>query len=734
MDSFASDMPLNICMHLNKRLFFFKFIIFYFYFYPQVFNMTHQESLKCLCRLCGGPVTKVNYVQKFSKDIKLALHIDVTTDSDLIHPPYMCTSCRLKLNRWRTKKNRTKIADPISLEVPSWIPHDNKCSICPSKTSTPISIVDGAKEAADQLGLISWTCNGSFVVSKFTRGGRFAERNLVINSDNTWEGAVLGKNVSCVQMCPNIPDKLRNAADACALVMALFGRPICNGNIGFDNIVDNRTTLTGKDGEVVAEIIDVPNLSSNSVTSVCKSIRHIKCQLFATSSSGVCQVCASYRVNLNSMKSRAKCSDTSNIHVNASSSTRNDFLTPEQLKDKMNDMQRERRNLINKNKSLQAQIRDLHERDATTLDEEQSQFIQEAFVNAEQVINDTSDEMAAFKLMFEQQRKAMDAKDSRQIRWHPSIIRFCIALFNKSSAAYDMLRKSPFIKLPHQSTLRQYMNFTNPQTGVNPDVLEFVANDWSFDELPDYKRNVTLIFDEVKIKAGLAYSKSSGKIIGYTDLGPVTNELEHFNAQLKSELDNESDPNIATQMLVLMARGIFSPMRIPISYFPTKNASCDQLYLCIWPTVKALTLAGLYVRAFVADGASWNKKFFIHHVHLDSRRPGETIYYTKHRYMRNGRLYFICDTPHLIKTTRNNFENSGWNLKSRNLHVSDTFINIQYVLNVDNSDALSRTRILLRICEICRTKLRGASKPKAFCRLGTRCYIGHFYFDGIKRG
>ncbi len=31
--------------------------------------------------------------------------------------------------------------------------------------------------------------------------------------------------------------------------------------------------------------------------------------------------------------------------------------------------------------------------------------------------------------------------------------------------------------------------------------------------------------------------------------------------------------------------------------------------------------------------------------------------------------------------------------------------------------------------------LRGASKPKAFCRLGTRrCYIGHFYFDGIKRG
>ena len=33
------------------------------------------------------------------------------------------------------------------------------------------------------------------------------------------------------------------------------------------------------------------------------------------------------------------------------------------------------------------------------------------------------------------------------------------------------------------------------------------------------------------------------------------------------------------------------------------------------------------------------------------------------------KVYFICDVPHLIKTTRNNLENSQWNKKTRNLLV-----------------------------------------------------------------
>ena len=34
------------------------------------------------------------------------------------------------------------------------------------------------------------------------------------------------------------------------------------------------------------------------------------------------------------------------------------------------------------------------------------------------------------------------------------------------------------------------------------------------------------------------------------------------------------------------------------------------------------------------------------------------------------KIYFICDVPHLMKTTRNNIENSPANLNTRNLMVS----------------------------------------------------------------
>ena len=53
-------------------------------------------------------------------------------------------------------------------------------------------------------------------------------------------------------------------------------------------------------------------------------------------------------------------------------------------------------------------------------------------------------ESAAFKLMVKEQIKAFSVKDNRQVRWHPTIIRLAVALFSKSSSAYNLLRSSFF--------------------------------------------------------------------------------------------------------------------------------------------------------------------------------------------------------------------------------------------------------------------------------------------------
>ena len=42
-------------------------------------------------------------------------------------------------------------------------------------------------------------------------------------------------------------------------------------------------------------------------------------------------------------------------------------------------------------------------------------------------------------------------------QWHPLILKWCISIFSKSHAAYDELRESGFLTLPHVRTLQRYM-------------------------------------------------------------------------------------------------------------------------------------------------------------------------------------------------------------------------------------------------------------------------------------
>ena len=157
------------------------------------------------------------------------------------------------------------------------------------------------------------------------------------------------------------------------------------------------------------------------------------------------------------------------------------------------------------------------------------------------------------------------------------------------------------------------------------------------------------------------------------DMGDVNNELLEFSRRV-AHGGKAGPPEIATHVLSVMVRGIFSPLHSSIAYFPTCTATGDQLYSIIWDGVEILETLGFRVRAFIADGASTNRKFF----KLHSKDRHRTTYCTPNKYSADGRdVFFICDPPHLIKTVRNNWENSGWNSKTRNLTVSTLFLQKQ---------------------------------------------------------
>ena len=85
-----------------------------------------------------------------------------------------------------------------------------------------------------------------------------------------------------------------------------------------------------------------------------------------------------------------------------------------------------------------------------------------------------------------------------------------------------MIKDSEFLQLPHSRTLRDYTHYINFRPGRNAEILLKIKNDCDFDSLPEFKRNILIAFDEIKIKQGLVYSSETGELIGFCQLGNIT--------------------------------------------------------------------------------------------------------------------------------------------------------------------------------------------------------------------
>ena len=74
---------------------------------------------------------------------------------------------------------------------------------------------------------------------------------------------------------------------------------------------------------------------------------------------------------------------------------------------------------------------------------------------------------------------------------------------------------------------------------------------------------MSLSFDEIKIKSRLAYKKAEEKIIGFTELGDVNDELLTLINRLEDKVEKHDflkDKNF------FFVRGIFSKLCNPIGY------------------------------------------------------------------------------------------------------------------------------------------------------------------------
>ena len=137
---------------------------------------------------------------------------------------------------------------------------------------------------------------------------------------------------------------------------------------------------------------------------------------------------------------------------------------------------------------------------------------------------------------------------------------------------------------PSERTLKDYLHCFSNKPGFQSDVHQQLLEEANITALPESRRYVSLIIDEMKIKEGLVCNKHTGNnTIEFTDLGEVNNQL------IEQE---RKHPAIATHVLAVMVRGISFKLEFPYTHFSTDGITADTLYPIVWEAVWHLEIDG----------------------------------------------------------------------------------------------------------------------------------------------
>ena len=168
-----------------------------------------------------------------------------------------------------------------------------------------------------------------------------------------------------------------------------------------------------------------------------------------------------------------------------------------------------------------------------------------------------------------------------------------VAYSHRSSGAYESLRESGCLRLPSQRTLRDYTHYVKAAAGFSHEVDIMLLKAANVEVCPEREKLVLLLLDEMHIREDIVYSKHSGEMIGFANLGEIN---EHLLAFEHSMLSDEPAPlSPAKTMMVFMVRGLFNSLQFPYAQFPCSELTGELLYEPFWEAVSRIENVGLKV-------------------------------------------------------------------------------------------------------------------------------------------
>ena len=305
-----------------------------------------------------------------------------------------------------------------------------------------------------------------------------------------------------------------------------------------------------------------------------------------------CYCCRSTLYALVAKEKGHRSSSSSRI---CSSHVNNRYLSTQQLMHRMTAVRKTNKALHMKIKNLKEKLAKAVENESVVLDEATSSDLHQIMMEEEAQSTESSSPESFRHLFWEQQKEALKSKVNGR-RWHPLMIRWCLYLRHQSSKAYETLHNSGVIQLPSQRTLRDYSHCVKVHGGYSTEEDCQLMRAVGMATCPEWHKLVVLLIDEIHIKESLVFDKHSGKMIGFVNLGEINNHLTLYERSVEKDGTVSS---LANSMLVMMVRGLFSPLRFPYVQFPCSKITGELLFQPFWQAIYRLERMGLKVRITV---------------------------------------------------------------------------------------------------------------------------------------
>ncbi|XP_064094805.1 uncharacterized protein LOC135207146 [Macrobrachium nipponense] len=204
---------------------------------------------------------------------------------------------------------------------------------------------------------------------------------------------------------------------------------------------------------------------------------------------------------------------------------------------------------------------------------------------------------------------------------------FSLGLYFKSPRAYNFISK--IFTLPTTRMLRYWVSKIDFNVGWNESVFKLLKQKaLSMNENDKY---CGIIFDAISLKSDVQFNISKDVVEGFEDLG---------------QYGKRQDP--AQYAMVFMAKGLASKWKQVLGYFLfTKSIKGDTLMYMVTDCIGKLKNVCLYPTFLVCDQDPNNRRLF-----KNLNISIENLF----SHMKVKNMYFFYDTPHLLKSIRNNFK------------------------------------------------------------------------------